>query len=220
MNSLIRIGIPSSLGNSGVAFGFIILFSFVVHYGDSAVAALGIGNRLNSLAFMPAVGVGAALTTITGQNLGANQVDRVKKAYRISISLALLFLFCTSSIIWIFAPNLVRIFSTTEDVVYHGTFYLRALATTTWTIAFFNCSLGLLNGSGHTLYAMFLDAGRLWLIRIPLILLLGNLTSLGVFSVWIAISLSNPLAAILAFIIIKTGVWKTPKVQDLHIQKN
>ncbi len=217
MKMLIRMGIPSSMGSSGVAFGFIILFSFVVQYGDSAVAALGIGNRLNSLAFMPAVGVGAALTTITGQNLGANQVERVKKAYRISIALALVFLFMTTSIIWFFAPQLVSIFSNTQEVVQHGTFYLRALAMTTWSISFFNCALGLLNGSGHTLHAMFLDAGRLWLIRIPLILLLGHFTSLGPTSVWIAVSISNPIASVIAFIVTLTGVWKTPKVRDLHI---
>ncbi len=219
MKMLIRIGIPSSLGSSGVAFGFIILFGFVVQYGDAAVAALGIGNRLNSLAFMPAIGVGAALTTITGQNLGANQVERVAKAYRISILLALIFLIMTSSILWFFAPNLVSIFSSTEEVIRHGTFYLRALAMTTWSISFFNCALGLLNGSGHTLHAMFLDASRLWLIRIPLIIILGNLTSLGATAVWYAISISNLVAATVAIILILTGVWKKTKVRDLHILK-
>ena len=219
MKMLIRIGIPSSLGSSGVAFGFIILFGFVVQYGDSAVAALGIGNRLNSLAFMPAVGVGAALTTITGQNLGANQIERVEKAYKLSVLLALLFLFMTSTILWIFAPKLVAIFSNTDEVIQNGTFYLRALAMTTWSISFFNCTLGLLNGSGHTLHSMFLDASRLWLIRIPLIVILGNMTTLGATAVWIAVSTSNLVAAVVAIIIVLTGVWKVPKVRDLHILK-
>ena len=217
MKDLIRIGIPSSMGNSGVALGFIILFSFVAKYGDYAVAALGIGNRLNSIAFMPAVGIGAALTTVTGQNLGAGNPHRVFKAYRISVLLSLSFLFITCSLLWIFSKDLVRVFSSTEEVINYGSIYLKTLASTTWTIAFFNCTLGLLNGSGHTLHSMFLDAGRLWLIRIPLIVLLGAYTTLGVKSIYYGISWSNALAAVIAIIVALTGVWKKTKINDLDI---
>lgn len=217
MKDLLTIGIPSSLGNSGVALGFIILFGFVIKYGDYAVAALGIGNRINSLAFMPAVGVGAALTTITGQNIGAGNPARVAKAYKISIGMALCFLTITCSLLWFFSEDIVRVFSNTKEVVDYGSFYLKALASTTWTITFFNCTIGLLNGSGHTLYAMFLDAGRLWLIRIPMIILFGAYTTFGVKSIWYAISWSNAVAALFAIIVALTGVWKKPKIKDLNI---
>ncbi len=206
MRELIRIGIPSSLGNSGVALGFIVLFSTVATYGDIAVTAIGIGNRLNGLAFMPAVGFGAALSTIVGQNLGANQLDRVKEAFSKSIRVALVALIGTSAILWFFSENLVRLFSDTPEVVYHGSIYLRSLAMTTWSISFFNCSIGLFNGSGQTRISMFLEAGRIWAVRMPLILLLTQY--FGVLGIWYAIGLSNVISAAIAFAITHLGTWK------------
>ncbi|NDL67518.1 MATE family efflux transporter [Anaerotalea alkaliphila] len=208
MLDLIRIGVPSSLGNSGVALGFIVLFSVVASYGDVAVTALGIGNRLNGLAFMPAVGIGAALSTVAGQNLGAANIPRVKKAFLTSIGLALAFLALTSSALWFFSRELVGIFSDTPEVVEAGSFYLKALASTTWSISFFNCSIGLFNGSGHTRYSMFLEAGRLWAIRMPLIVLLAGSPTLGIKGIWYGIAVSNIVAAAIAYGLTHTGAWK------------
>ena len=216
MSDLIRIGIPSSLGFSGVALGFIVLFSIFASYGDHAITAVGIGNRLNGLAFMPAIGIGAALSTITGQNLGAKNIQRIKKAFRASLFIALTLLAFTCSILWIFSYQLVNIFTDTPEVLELGSFYLKILATTTWTISFFNCSIGLFNGSGHTKYSMFLEGGRLWLIRMPLIYLLALVPSIGKDSIWYAIGLSNVISAIIAFSITFLGVWQHPKLKSIN----
>ena len=215
MGDLIRIGLPSSMGSSGVAVGFIFLHTIIVNYGDYAVAALGIGNRLNGLAFMPAVGIGAALSTIVGQNLGAHQTDRIKKAFYTSIGLSFIFLLVTSSILWIFAYDLVGIFSKTPGVLNQGAFYLRSLALTTWSISFFNCSLGLFNGSGHTGYSMMIEGGRLWIIRMPLIILLSRPEFFGDMGIWIAIGASNVVSAVIAYLMTLTGSWKKAKLKKL-----
>ncbi len=215
MSDLIRIGIPSSLGFSGMALGFIVLFSIFASYGDAAITAVGIGNRLNSLAFMPAIGISAALSTITGQNLGANNISRIKKAFKTSIFLATLFLLLTCSVLWIFSTELVGIFTSTPEVLRLGSFYLKILAITTWSISFFNCSIGLFNGSGHTTYSMVLEGGRLWLIRMPLIFLLAIIPSIGADSIWYAIGLSNVIAAMIAFGLTFLGAWKHPKLKSL-----
>lgn len=215
MKDLLRIGIPSSLGNSGVSLGFIVMFSMIASYGDNAVTAIGIGNRLNGLAFMPAVGIGAALSTVTAQNLGANNIPRIKKAFFTSLSLALLLLTLTSLTLWIFSEDLVRIFTQTPEVVKTGSFYLRVLASTTWSIGFFNCSIGLFNGSGHTKYSMLLEGGRLWLIRLPLIPILAMIPAIGSDSIWYAVGLSNVLAGTFAFGLTFLGTWKRPQLKAL-----
>lgn len=217
MLDLVRIGIPSSLGSSGVALGFILLHAIIVFYGDPAVAALGIGNRLNGLAFMPAVGIGAALSTIVGQNLGAGNLKRIQKALYTSIGLSLGFLTLTSGVLWFFAYDLVGIFSKTPAVLEQGVFYLRVLATTTWSIAFFNCPLGLFNGSGRTGYSMLLEAGRLWVIRMPLIVVLSRPEFFGTQGVWIAIGASNVLSGLAAYLLTYGGAWKKPKLKKIIV---
>lgn len=219
MMDLIRIGTPSSIGTSGVALGFIVLFAIFASYGDTALTAVGIGNRLNGLAFMPAIGIGAALSTITGQNLGAGNVDRIQKAFKTSLIIALAILSVSCAILWFFSYQLIAIFSKTPEVLEIGAFYLKILAMTTWSTSFFNCSIGLFNGSGHTKYSMFLEAGRLWLLRMPLILILGKVPSIGVDAIWYSIGLSNLLASGIAFALTFLGAWKSPVLKGLKPSK-
>jgi len=215
MKDLIRIGIPSSIGNSGVSLGFIVLFSVIATYGDYAVTAVGIGNRLNSLAFMPAIGIGAALSTVTGQNLGANNISRIKDAFKSSIIMSLIILTFTCTILAVFSYELVGIFTQTEEVLEMGSFYLKVLASTTWSISFFNCSIGLFNGSGHTKYSMYLEAGRLWAVRLPLIYILALIPSIGTNNIWYAIGISNIIAGAIAFSLTFTGTWKRAKLKSI-----
>lgn len=214
---LIRIGIPSSIGNASVALGFMIMQTFIVGYGDFTVAAVGIGNRLNSLAFMPAIGIGAALSTIVGQNLGANNLKRIHRAFRISLLWSFLFLCLTGSILWFFSTDLVRIFSSTPEVLSVGSYYLKILAITTWSISFFNCSIGLFNGSGHTTHSMLIESVRLWGIRIPLIIAMAQTPSLNEKGILYAIGISNIISGVLAFSLTFTGVWKKAKIKSLRV---
>lgn len=214
---LIKIGIPSSIGNASVAMGFMIMQTFIVGYGDFTVAAVGIGNRLNSLAFMPAIGIGAALSTIVGQNLGANNLKRIHHAFRISLLWSFLFLCLTGSILWIFSTDLVGIFSSTPEVLSVGSYYLKILAVTTWSISFFNCSIGLFNGSGHTTHSMLIESARLWAIRIPLIIAMAQIPSLNEYGILYAIGISNIVSGALAFLLTFTGVWKKAKIKNLQV---
>ncbi|MBN2221613.1 MAG: MATE family efflux transporter, partial [Vallitaleaceae bacterium] len=216
MMRLIKIGIPSSLGSSGVSIGFIVLNSVVAGYGDIAMTAMGIGNRLNGLAFMPGVGIGAALSTITAQNLGAGNIPRVKQAFHASLKLAVLFLLLTGSILWIFSGQLVGIFSDTPAVIETGSYYLNILAATTWSIAFFNCSIGLFNGSGHTSYSMLLEAGRLWVIRMPLIIGFAMIPAFKDTGIWLAIGLSNLISSGFAYLLTFNNRWKQARIKTDH----
>lgn len=215
MADLIRIGTPSSIGTSGVAVGFIVLFAIFATYGDHALTAVGIGNRLNGLAFMPAIGIGAALSTITGQNLGAGNVPRIYSAFRRSLLIALIILGITCLGLWVFSYDLIYIFSQTPEVLEFGSFYLKILAMSTWSIGFFNCSIALYNGSGHTKYSMYMEGGRLWLVRLPLILLFSRVPAFGVDGIWYSVGLSNIIASAIAFGLTFNGVWKHPKLKSI-----
>ena len=92
LSQIIKIGLPSSIGQSASAFGFIILNIFVVSYGSATLAAFGIGNRINSLIMMPSMGIGSALATVIGQNLGANQVDRAKQGFKTACKITITFM--------------------------------------------------------------------------------------------------------------------------------
>ncbi len=68
-------------------------------------------------------------------------------------------------------------------------------------------------GSGHTKISLIISVGRLWLLRLPLIIVFKNFTDWGCSSVWYAMVLSNLITVVIAFIIFKTGQWKEPVVK-------
>jgi putative MATE family efflux protein len=214
LKNLLQIALPSSVGRSTEAFGFVILTVFIMSFGENTMAAFGIGNRINSLILMPAMGISVALTTIIGQNLGANNIERAKQAVKTSTLVTTVFLVTGGLIIFLLAKSIVGVFTTDIDVLAQGSFYLRAITLSLPFMGFFVIFIGTFQGSGHTVSAMLLMSGRLWALRIPLILIFKNYTNLGEKSVWFAMVLSNAIICLVGLIMYSTGRWQKPIIDN------
>lgn len=209
LRDIVKIGLPAGLGQSFEGIGFMILSAFVLSFGDHTIAAFGIGNSINSLVLMPAMGIGAALATVVGQNLGAGQVDRAAKAVWESIRLSMSMLAIGGVALCLVAPYVIGIFTEDPIVLSQGTYFLRLISLGIPLMGLFESFLGCFQGSGHTLMAMVLTSGRLWAVRIPLVLLFKHYTTLAEKSVWYAMVLSNLLIGILGLFLFLGGRWKT-----------
>ncbi len=205
---LIKVAWPASIGQSTAALGFIVLNIFIFSFGESTITAFGIGNRINSLILMPVMGIGNALATIVGQNLGADNISRAKKAVRTSTFLATAVLIFGGTILFILAGNVVSNFTNTPEVYEQATYYLKLIVASVPLMGFFQVFVGTFQGSGHTLMAMTIMMGRLWGLRIPLILIFKNFTNLGTNSVWYAMILSNLIICIIGYGMYMTGRWQ------------
>lgn len=208
LTKLVSVAWPSSIGQSTTAFGFAILNMFIISFGQSTMAAFGIGNRISSLILMPAMGIGSALATIVGQNIGANRVDRAKKAVKASAILSTIILTIGGAIIFMVAGDVIGIFTDDPSVHSQGTYYLKLIIAAIPLMGFFQVFVGTFQGSGHTIMAMIIMMGRLWGLRIPLILIFKNFTTLGTNSVWYAMILSNAIICIVGFGLYLTGRWQ------------
>ncbi|BEP28433.1 MATE family efflux transporter [Helicovermis profundi] len=213
LSKIIKIGIPSSIGQSTTAVGFMVLNIFIVSFGEATLTAFAIGNRINSLILMPAMGIGSALATIVGQNLGADNPKRAKKAVFSSTVITTAFLVLGGMILIYFASPIVKLFSSDPSVISQGTYYLILVTLSIPLMGFFQILIGTFQGSGHTLSAMIMMMGRLWALRIPMIIIFKNYTNLGTNSVWYAMILSNLIICIVGYIIYKTGKWQRKKIK-------
>ncbi|MFN2969299.1 MATE family efflux transporter, partial [Escherichia coli] len=85
----------------------------VYAYGTQAMAAYGIGNKVNGLITLPSNGIGSATATIVGQNIGARQQDRAAQGYKFSMRIAGVFLSIGGMILSRepISPAIVSIFS-------------------------------------------------------------------------------------------------------------
>ncbi|EOC99241.1 MATE family efflux transporter [Caldisalinibacter kiritimatiensis] len=205
---IVKVGLPSSIGQSTAALGFIVLNMFILSFGESTLTAFGIGNRINSLILMPAMGIGSALATVVGQNLGADNVDRAKLAVKTSAILSTIFLVIGGAIIFILSGYIIKFFNPTPEVLEQGTYYLKLISAALPLMGFFQIFIGTFQGSGHTISAMIITMGRLWGLRIPLIVIFKNFANLGPNSVWYAMILSNLIICLVGLGIYSTGRWQ------------
>ncbi|HZH93471.1 MAG TPA: MATE family efflux transporter, partial [Tissierellaceae bacterium] len=115
LRELSRIGFPAAIGQSGAAFGFIILNGFIVSYGTATMAAFGMVNRITSLIMQPAMGIGAALTAVIGQNIGARLYDRVRESFRKASLLTLVLGTVGGLLMFFFRDPIVNFFIQSKD---------------------------------------------------------------------------------------------------------
>lgn len=215
LKEVVRIGLPTALGSSAFQLGFLLMSTTALSYGVDAMAAYGIANKANTLNSLPANGIGAAVATIVGQNMGAGQMRRAQKGYwigTISIVIWLLgtgFVFSRPSV----ANAVVGVFTSDPGVLAMGSQFFALMAMWTWNNGVCDTTTGLFRGSGHTEITMISDAARIWVFRFATLFVCQNWLHMGVESVWYSVVWSNGLSALLLCILYFTGIWKKNRVK-------
>lgn len=214
IKTIFKIGLPSSFGSAMEAIGFLVMNLFIVDMGVVTLTAFSIGNRVNGLILMPALGIGGALATIIGQNLGAGQVDRARQAVKMSTILATLILTIGGIPMIIFATPVIAFFSQDPLVIAQGSYYLILITLSIPLMGIFSIFTGTFQGSGHTFMTMFMQLGRLWALRIPLIVLLKSLMPGDPNAIWYSMIISNLLTCLFGYILYKTDRWTIPVIKN------
>ena len=209
IKEITRLGIPASIGQATIAMGFVVLNSFVNTYGELTLAAFGIGNRINGLIVMPAMGIGGAVSSIVGQNIGNDNVKRVKECVFKSSILGAIFSVIGSTIFGLWGSNIVRFFSTNKDIVYLGNEYLKYISLSLIGLAILPIITGALQGVGQTKKAMYLSMSRLWVFRLPALLILPYFIGKTEKVIWYAMASSNIVAMLVAIYFYKRSKFKS-----------
>lgn len=214
IKKIITVGFPTAIGGSTMQFGFLLMSKNVYVFGTQAMAAYGIGNKVNGLITLPSNGIGSAVSTIVGQNYGANQLDRAYKGYKISMYIAVGFLFVGGMILSrpFLSTAMVTVFSDDPEVIRMAADFLSIMAFWCFANGVHNCTSGLFQGSGHTEVTMIIDVTRLWVFRFATLFFCQKVLNMGVESVWYSVVVSNGLAAACLFVTMMTGYWKKKRV--------
>lgn len=208
---IFSIAIPASLGSSGEAIGFTVLNGFIQSYGTTTLAAFSMGNRLSDIFNQGAIGIGMALTSITGQNIGAGKKERSKDIFKRANIIITFFSLASAIIILLFKDQLLSIFIKDRgdiELWRQASEYMYFSAIITFFMGYFSAINGFFQGVGKTKLTMYLSLARLWVLRLPLIMILKSLTDLGSTGIWISMLVSNALTVIVGFIIYKRGRWE------------
>jgi putative MATE family efflux protein len=212
---IVSIGAPASVEQSTRALGITVLTALVAFAGDDAVAALGIGNRINSLVFLPALGLARGTETVVGQNLGTGQAERARRAVGYSSAIVAGVLALAGGVAYAFAGPITAVFIPgAPDVIALGADYLRIIGPTFLFLGVFQIVQGGFRGSGSTRLAMGFAILSLWAFRLPFAYAFQVWLGMGATGVWYAIALSNLLSMVAAAAWFLRGTWSDTVVDD------
>lgn len=215
LSMILRIGLPTAIGGSTMQLGFLLMSKNVYVYGTQAMAAYGIGNKVNGLITLPSNGIGSAVATIVGQNMGAGKPDRAEQGFRISMGISVVFLFLGGLILSrnTISGAIVGIFTDDEQVKAMAAEFLSVLAFWCFTNGVYNSTSGLFQGTGHTEVTMAVDASRLWVFRFLTLWVCSSILHMGVRSVWYCVVISNGISSLILYILYRMGIWKKSRIR-------
>lgn len=204
------LGVPIGLQNSLIAISCMALQGVVNSFGETVMAAYTIVNRVEQVVQQPYGSLSIALTTYTGQNIGAGKVERVKQGYRQSVIMVLVFGLALIPISFLLGGPIIGLFVKDAAVITIGS---KGLCID----CFFYVALGmiyvpraLLNGVGDAGFAMINGvtevAGRIVFSRI-----LTKIPRVGYWGIWLTTGATWTIAAIVCVIRYKKGKWQEIK---------
>lgn len=208
IKNVLRIAFPSMGRMSLNSLSRIALMRIVTLFGTSAVAAYGIGLRLDMLVFLPGLGFASAVSTMVGQNLGANNPERAEKSASIALWYNILIMSFLGFIFFFFARDIIGIFDKSHEVLRMGEIYLKVVAPTYFLLGVRLVIGGALRGAGDNFGPMIISLITLFGIQIPLAYYLSKWAVLNTTGIWLSIAAVNLFEAAFLILWFKRGGWK------------
>jgi putative MATE family efflux protein len=204
---LVMIGLPISI--SGIVFSVVYLFvnRITAEFGTAAVAALGIGNRIESVNYLISFGFSTAVATLVGQNIGARNPERAAQLAHKTIGLITAITGVTTALFLLFPGSIMRIFVTDPAVLEAGKHYVRILALSQILMGWEIVIEGAFAGAGNTLPPMLVAIPGA-VARIPIAWALAIALGWGIDGIWWTITLTTIAKGISLYIWFSLGRWK------------
>jgi putative MATE family efflux protein len=213
MVRLLRIGAPISLNTILFSVVYLFLAREAAFIGTGALAALGVGNRVESISYMLAMSLSVAAATMVGQNLGADQHARARKTAHTVAGIGTGVCSSLGLVFFLFAGGIVRAFSTDPEVIASGTRFLRIIAISQPFMGLELALYGVFQGAGYTLVPMLLSSG-VSALRIPLARLAVRTLQMRFLGIPWVIVLTAIARSLILLSIYRFGRWTESKVTD------
>ncbi|WP_423751600.1 MATE family efflux transporter [Salinirarus marinus] len=204
---LARVGLPASVEGTGRALSINLLMAIVGTFPTTVVAAFGIGTRVFSVIFLPAIGVARGVETMAGQNIGAGEENRAGETATFAAKATFVILAAVGVVVWVFAGPIIGVFTDNPDVVAVGADFLRYVAPTFGFIGVMRSYSGAFRGAGKTLTAAAISILMLGVIRLPFAWVAAE--PLGSSGVWLSFTVSNIAGAAIAYLWFQRGTWRS-----------
>ena len=211
---IISLGLPSGLTQAILSLAMITVQSLTNSFGEMFIAANVIIMRVDGFAMLPNFSFGTAMTTYSGQNVGAKKTDRVIQGAKQGTILAVLTSTTLTVLILLFGKQLMSIFTETVELVELARNMMGIIAVGYIAVAVTQSLSGVMRGAGDTMTPMWISLITTVAIRVPIAYGIAFLTRNAQYPngrqecVFISLLVSWLMGAILTSIFYVKGKWK------------
>lgn len=203
----LRVALPNALQRFGTSLGYVAFASMINSLGEITTAAHTIANTVESAFYIPGYGMQTAAATLAGNALGAGDNRRVKELARMILFIEVSLMIVSGSLLFLFAPNMMRLFSKDAQVIALGVTVLRMVAVSE---PFYGVSIiveGMMQGMGNTLMPFVCNIAGMWGVRIVGTFICTQLLEMGLVSAWTCMIAHNLLLFVLFAGYYISGKW-------------
>jgi len=203
----LKVALPNALQRFATSLGYVCFAAMVNSLGEISTAAHTIANTVESAFYIPGYGMQTAAATLAGNALGAKDKQKIKDLSKMILIIEVLLMIISGSLLFIFAPNMMRLFSKDDQVIMLGSTVLRMVAVSE---PFYGVSIiveGMMQGMGRTVMPFISNIIGMWGIRIIGTFICTQLMSMGLISAWACMIMHNMMLFVMFAIYYLTGKW-------------
>ena len=169
------VGIPAAIQNLLNVTGMTVLNNFTSAYGTSAVAAMGISQKLGMIPMYIGMGISQGVMPLIGYNYGSGNIDRMKKSLSFSAKISLSFLALCTVFFWVFSAPLIRLFIADPEVIEFGSRFIKGFSLAQPFLAMDFLAVGVFQACGMGKKALLFAFMRKIVLEIPALFILNKL---------------------------------------------
>lgn len=212
-----KLGLPAGIQNMLFCIGTIVLQRLINGYGPGFMAGYSAVNKIDTFVFLPIMSLSNAVTTYTGQNVGAKNLERVKQGIKTTCILSISLCIIISSLVMMFGKYLVMAFSRDPEVIQTGIEFINRLMPPYFLFALLFVINAALRGAGESLLPMISAIIGLLVVRVPSAYILDHF--FGKYNMFWCYGLGWVLGLTITVSYYYLGSWKKKAGLELEAQK-
>lgn len=175
--------------------------------GLDVVAGLNIASTISNLFNIVFIQLGACISIIVGQYLGAGELEEAKDADNKMIAFSV-FCCCIMAVLMLLTGGLFpELYNTSDEIKALATSFIYVSAAIMPLCACSHASYFTLRSGGKTLVTFFFDSVFTWVIIVPLAFVLAHYTGLGIVMIYFLVQATELIKVLIGYIMVKSNVW-------------
>lgn len=209
--ALVAKGLPMGLQMIVMSLAMIVMIGLVNRYGSHTVAAYGAASQLWTYIQMPGFAIGAAVSTMAAQNVGAGRWDRVERIAHVGVGVIVALTGALALLIYVFNRGALGLFLPDDSNALAQAQHINAIVV--WSFVFFGVALvfsAVVRSTGAVIPPLVNLVVALWLVRIPFAWLMTDAWQAD--ALWWSFPLGSFVAALLAAAYYRWGRWRNARM--------